>query len=106
LECPSFRVAAGKTWLEKAEEACFGCKKCHGNFPIEPNTEQEPDLVEEIILDIQELYERYQLVGKFNFDRAGYVKGSLFLAFDKAVREVQKLHSKRMQIFLKGRLKQ
>lgn len=105
MECPSFRVAAGKTWLEKAEEACFGCGKCNGNFPINPDEVTEAELIDEIIADIEEIYSRFEVDGKFDLDSAGYVKSSLVLEYGRAVKEVERLHSMRMQGFIKAWLK-
>ncbi|HRH43726.1 MAG TPA: hypothetical protein PKY82_18995 [Pyrinomonadaceae bacterium] len=98
-------MAAGKSWQEKAEEACANCQKCHGNFPLNPNEMPEPDLIAEIIEDIKRLYDRDRAGCKFDYNGAEYVKGSLFMAFAKAVREVEQFQQSRLQIFLKGWLK-
>jgi hypothetical protein len=105
MECSSFRVAAGKTWEEKAKEACENCKKCNGNFPLDPSLEQEPDFISEVINDIREVFERDRAGCSFDLKNAGYIQGSLFLAFSKAVSEVENLGHIRMQAFLKSWMK-
>jgi len=98
-------MAAGKTWQAKAEEACPNCSRCNGNFPINPEESQEPDLIEEIISEISEIYARHQAGCQFDFKTCGYVKGSFFSAFSKAMEEVERIQKLRMQAFLKAWLK-
>lgn len=57
MDCSYFAMAAGNTWLEQAEEACTNCKKCNGNFPIDPNevVETATDEIDEIVSAVEEI---------------------------------------------------
>lgn len=44
MECADFRRAAGETWEEKSIEACDGCTRCHGNYPINPDLKPDASI--------------------------------------------------------------
>lgn len=102
-----FPKVRGKSWKERAEEACAGCSSCDGNPPDEPEEEGSgPTSEEQDLADLIEDIVDWEDAG-FETDWSEYDFEICRLAryWRQCEREIERLHTGRFQAVIKGFLK-
>lgn len=88
MKCSDFARAAGRTWEEKAEEACTNCKRCNGNFPLNPDDVSGEDIdTERIVLLVASIVEERKSGFFFEFEAELFELVLLWETLERGMRE-------------------